>query len=123
MDRLPGACRITPHMVAAAGIGVRVQGMRRYYGLLLVREGKVRLVKVLDGERVLAEADCRGSSTGHYEPRLSAKGNRLQAWVDGQKLFEVEDGDRPLTGGAVALICEEGHMSCGPVTAAPPDER
>jgi hypothetical protein len=34
-------------------------------------------------------------------------------------LFDVEDADRPLTGGGVALICEEGRMSTDAVTVRP----
>jgi len=38
-------------------------------------------------------------------------GSRLRASVDGEPLLEVEDDDRPLEGGAVALVCEEGWMT------------
>ena len=54
---------ITPHLVASAGIGARVQGMRRYYALLLAEGGTVRLVKALDGERCWPRRTSRGSST------------------------------------------------------------
>ncbi|MEK7764788.1 MAG: ADP-ribosylglycohydrolase family protein, partial [bacterium] len=46
---------VTPHLIKTGGRGARVQGMRRYYALLLDRAGTIRLVKALDGERVLAE--------------------------------------------------------------------
>ena len=48
---------ITPHMVKSCGIGARVQGMRRYYGLMLGPNGRAQLVKALDGLTVLAEKD------------------------------------------------------------------
>jgi ADP-ribosylglycohydrolase len=110
---------LTPHMVEAAGVGARVQGMRRYYGLLLVRENKVRLVKALDGEKVLAEADFRWSFGGTYELKLQVVGNRITASVDGKKLFDVEDNDRPFMGGGVALICEEGRLAADLVAVQP----
>ena len=47
---------ITPHMAAATGIAVRVQGMRRYYALLLRDRDRIQLLRALDGDRVLAEA-------------------------------------------------------------------
>jgi hypothetical protein len=106
-------------MVEAAGIGARVQGLRRYYGLLLVRGNKVRLMKALDGEKVLAEADFRWSFGGVYELKLQVTGNRLTASVDGKTLFDLEDNDRPLTGGGVALICEEGRLGAEVVTVGP----
>lgn len=46
-----------PILAAAAGISARVQGMRRYHALLLVEGGKVRLIKALDGDQTLAEAE------------------------------------------------------------------
>jgi ADP-ribosylglycohydrolase len=107
---------VTPHMVEAAGIGARVQGMRRYYALLLCRDRKVRLIKALDGDRVLAEADYPWYFGGTYQLSLQVTGNRLTASVDGETLFEVEDTDRPLTSGGVALICEEGRMATEAVT-------
>jgi hypothetical protein len=38
-------------------------------------------------------------------------GVRLRAWIDDQLTFEVQDTDRPLDGGGVALICEEGRTA------------
>ena len=107
---------IVPHMVKAAGIGARVQGMRRYYALLLAEGGAARLVKALDGSTVLAEADVAWQFGGTYELSLQVVGRHLQAWIDGRLLFDVEDTDRPLAGGGVALICQEGRMSTDAVT-------
>mgnify|MGYP005844834631 CR=1 FL=1 len=51
---------LTPHLARACGVGVCVQGMWRYYTLLLTSTaqgvGVVRLVRVLDGTTLLAEA-------------------------------------------------------------------
>jgi ADP-ribosylglycohydrolase len=101
---------ITLHMVKAAGIAVRVQGMRRYYALLLCDDGKARLVKALDGDTVLAERDYAWSNGVTKEFTLRAEGNRLQASIDGELLFDVEDTDRPLTGGGAAFVVEEGRI-------------
>jgi hypothetical protein len=100
---------VRPHMVTSAGIGARVQGMRRYYALLLVKGGKARLVKALDGDAVLAETGFSWHFDVTYELSLKVEGNRLRASIDGEEIFDVEDDDRPLTGGAVALVCEEGR--------------
>ena len=107
------------HMAESAGIGARVQGMRRYYALLLCRGGKARLVKALDGEAVLAEADLSWQFDLTYELRLRVQGNRLRASIDGEGIFDVEDKDRPLTGGAVALVCEEGRAESESVRVRP----
>jgi len=110
---------ITPHMVKSAGVGARVQGMRRYYGLLLAPGGKAQLVKALDGNTVLAESRFGWEFGSTYSLKMQVAGNRIQGWVDGQHLFDVEDNDRPLTGGAIALICEEGRMASEAVTVRP----
>jgi hypothetical protein len=112
---------IAPHMVKAAGLGARVQGMRRYYALLLCNDGTARLTKALDGETVLAETSFSWTFGGTYELSLQVMGTQLHAWIDGRLLFDVEDTDRPLTGGGVALICEEGRMSTDAVTVRPAD--
>ena len=110
---------VRPHMVTSAGIAARVQGMRRYYALLLVRGGGARLVKALDGEAVLAEADFPWDFGLTYDLSLEVRGGRLRAGIDGEEIFDVEDGDRPLTGGAVALLCEEGRAESEVVRVRP----
>jgi ADP-ribosylglycohydrolase len=111
--------KITPTLVSSAGLGVRVQGMRRFYALLLCAGGKVRLIKALEGDHILAEADLAWEAWKGYELILQVEGVRLRAWVDGRLFFDIEDKDRPLEGGAVALICEEGHMMANEVTVKP----
>ena len=113
------AATITPHLSAAAGIGVRVQGMRRYYALLLRADGTAALVKALDGETALAETTYDWTFVRHYQLRLQVVGARLQAWINGQRLFEVTDTDRPLTGGAAALILREGCLTTDAVAVRP----
>jgi hypothetical protein len=110
---------VRPHMVLSAGIGARVQGMRRYYALLLARDGKARLVKALDGETVLAERDFPWLFDVTYELSLEVLGDRLRAGVDGVGIFDVRDTDRPLAGGAVALVCEEGRAESEVVRVRP----
>jgi ADP-ribosylglycohydrolase len=110
---------VTPHMVTSAGIAARVQGMRRYYALLLCNDGKARLVKALDGDTVLAETDFIWKFGTTHDLSLEVVGTHLRAWVDGQQLFEVDDADRPLTGGGVALLCEEGRTATQAVAVRP----
>lgn len=111
--------KVTPHMMKSGGVGARVQGMRRYYGLMLAEDGKAQLVKALDGITVLAEQDVGWKFRGTYDLRLRVTGNRLQGWVDDEQIFDVVDEERPLTGGAVALICEEGRMASHEVVVKP----
>jgi hypothetical protein len=105
--------------VTAAGIAARVQGMRRYYALLLGPGNRARLVKALDGDAVLAEADFTWAFGETYLLRLEVVGARLQAWIDDRQLFDVHDASQPLIGGGVALICTEGRMATDAVRVRP----
>jgi ADP-ribosylglycohydrolase len=110
---------VIPTLMVAGGIGARVQGMQRYYALLLCDDGKARLVKALDGNRVLAEEHLAWEVEKPYDLRLMVTGTRLRGWVDSRLLFDVIDAERPLEGGGVALVLEEGHMMCEAIVVRP----
>jgi ADP-ribosylglycohydrolase len=115
---------ITLHMAEAAGLAARVQGMRRYYALLLRRgEGerapKAQLVKALDGDRVLAEVDFPWEFGATHEFSLTVEGTEIVGAIDGQVLFRVADDDRPLTGGGIAYVVEEGRVMSDAVAITP----
>ena len=110
---------VKPHLAKAAGIAARVQGMKRYYALLLCDDNKARLVKALDGDTVLAEADFPRQLGRPYQFDLQVSGNRIVGSVDGNKLFDVADADNPLSGGGIALVCEEGRMTSESVAVQP----
>ncbi len=110
---------VVPHMACGAGVGARVQGMRRYYALLLAHDGRARLVKALDGDTVLAETPFPWQLDGQYTMAITVAGNRIRASIDGRPLFDIQDTDRPLTGGGIALIAEEGHVEYGEVRVGP----
>ena len=109
----------TPHMCESTGVAARVQGMRRYYALLLSRGGCVKLVKELDGTKVLGEVPFHWEFGKTYFLRLQVEGSRLKGWVGDRCLFDITDSDRPLTSGAVALVCQEGRAACNAVTVEP----
>ncbi len=113
------ASTVTLHMAKTAGVAARVQGMRRYYALVLCSDGKARLIKALDGDTVLAETDYAWTFGASKEFRLRVQGNRLQAAIDGQPLFDVEDTNRPLTGGGVAFVIEDGRIMSDAITVKP----
>lgn len=110
---------LVPHMCKATGIAARVQGLLRYYALLLCRDSIVRLVKVLDGETVLAEKVFSWEFGAAYNVSLQVQGNRLVASINGQVIFDHQDKENPLTTGAIALICEEGRVGCEQVAVQP----
>ncbi len=101
---------ITPWLVEAAGIGARVQGLRRFYALQLAAGKRVRLLKALDGDQVLAEQSFDWDLHRTYQMKLQVAGSRVRAWIDSLPLFEVEDRRNPLLGGAVAYVVDRGHI-------------
>jgi ADP-ribosylglycohydrolase len=109
---------IVPETVAAAGIAARVQGLKRYYGLLLLPD-EVRLVRELDGTTVLARAPfARRDYSAPHELALEVVGARLRATAD-DVVLEAEDA--AFAGGAVALVCDEGCLTTDAVhVGAPP---
>ena len=113
---------LMPQMAKAAGLAARVQGLRRYYALLLREDHTVVLVKVLDGERELARVPFHWQGGRTYKLRLEVDAAHLRAFVDDRMLFDLEDADRPLVSGAIALVCEEGTLSAEAVIVSPPKQ-
>jgi hypothetical protein len=121
---------ITPHMVRSGGIAARVQGLRRYYALLLAPQSRLVLVKHSGGqageagERVLAETGLDWQPRRTCELALEVSGDarrgvRLQGWADGRQVFDLLDEADPLEHGAVALVCEAGTLACESVHVQP----
>ncbi|HEU5086714.1 MAG TPA: ADP-ribosylglycohydrolase family protein, partial [Roseiflexaceae bacterium] len=104
---------LTPHMASACGLAARVQGMRRFYALQLLRAADgtraLQLLRALDGDTLLAEAPFDWQFGTAYTLELHVAGNRIQGAVDGQALFEVNDN--ALASGGIALVVEEGRVA------------
>ena len=100
----------------AAGVAARVQGLKRYYALLLRREGKVQLLRELDGATVLWEASFPVEEARKYEMTLLVDGARIAARVDGVAVVDMEDPNPALESGALGLVVEEGTLVCRSVT-------
>ena len=110
---------LTPHLSRAAGVAMRVQGLRRFYALLLREGNTVCLCKMLGSEVVLAEREFKWEYDQTYHLRLGGTGAHFQAWLDGQLIFDVHDPDAPLLSGGIALVCEEGSLSAGDIILHP----
>lgn len=106
---------LTPHLSSSAGLAAYVQGMRRYYALVLRPGNKVCLVKALDGETILAEAEFSWEFDNQYLFQLEVVGNKLRGLIEGQLVLEAEDTELPLGSGAIAILLESGCMEAGDV--------
>ena len=111
--------RLTPHLVKAFGLAARVQGLERYYAVLLSNQNMIKLIKRLDGEIVLAEKAFEWKFGQSYNLRIAIKGNQILVMVNRELLFNVEDADRPLSSGGIALVCEEGRVGTDEVSVSP----
>ena len=107
---------VTPHLVRRAGIAARVQGMRRYYALVLNAEGSVQIVRELDGTTVLAEAAFDVEFYRTYQLEIAVAGNTITAAVDGETVLQAED--EALTSGGIALLVDEGRTATQSVTVS-----
>ncbi|MDE2859761.1 MAG: ADP-ribosylglycohydrolase family protein [Chloroflexota bacterium] len=112
------AATAMPRVCEAGGIAVRVQGLQRYYALLLDQES-TRIVRVLDGETVLAQSDTGWSVERNYELKLKVEGAKLTAFVNGEQALEAIDPDNALTGGGIALIAQAGFIYFDKVAVKP----
>ena len=110
---------ITPWLMDAGGIAVRVQGLKRFYALQLVKGNKVRLLKALESDTILAEKDFEWEIHKTYTLKMQVSGSRIKAWVDGQLQFDVTDDGTPLSGGAVAYTVDLGHIASQAMTVNP----
>jgi len=115
---------LTPHAVQGFGLAARVQGMRRYYALILATHQNkrvARLIKALDGDHVLAETpfDWKLDSEASYALSVTVQGARVTAGIDGKNLFDVTDSQQVLSGGGIALVAEVGRLLSGPVRVTP----
>jgi hypothetical protein len=102
---------ITPWLMDAGGIAARVQGLKRFYSLQLAKGNKVRLIKALDGDTILAEGDFDWELNNTYQLKMQVTGNRIRGWVNDELQFEVFDADSPLLGGGVAYVVEQGNVT------------
>jgi hypothetical protein len=110
---------VTPALAKSAGIAARVGGLRRYYSLELSALGRVRLVKVLDEETVLAEESFTWEYGQTIQLALNVEGSRLRAWVNGVLFFDLLDRDSPLKSGGIAFVIEEGCLSSDWISITP----
>jgi ADP-ribosylglycohydrolase len=116
---------VTPHLAEAVGLAARVQGLTRYYALRLTGRDRVELVRRISlptrpgvpPETVLAGRDFRWEYGTTYRLAIRAAGTRLTASVDGEVLFDLDDG--ALTCGGVALLVTQGRTATQTVQVTP----
>jgi ADP-ribosylglycohydrolase len=115
--RVSSECTI--HHGAGAGLAARVQGIRRYYAVMLEPGNKARLIKRRDDERtVMAEAPFPWTLERAYRFSIEARGNEIIARIDGAQL-RAKDDAMPFADGGIGLVIQEGAASTDLVEVAP----
>ncbi len=115
---------VTPHLVQACGIAVRVQGMRRYVALTLdhdERGGRVlRLTeRIEDRQRIIEQPHAwEYGQTVHLQVRVAGREVHASA---GTTAIMLDDLATALDGGAIGLLVSEGRVAFEDVAIAPCD--
>jgi len=116
--------RIVSRMAAttgkAFGLAARVQGMRRFYALLLEKSDRAVLVRVYDDNiSRLAESAFKWAVDINYTFDLQIQGNILRAGLNGVELFEIQDDDTRLDCGAIAYLVDEACVLSASMEISP----
>jgi ADP-ribosylglycohydrolase len=104
---------VVPHLAASFGIAARVQGLERYYALIVSDDGRLAIIRRLDGTQVLAARAMAWDLDASYHLSLTVVGERIVGHVNGVESISASDG--ALRSGAIALVCKEGRIDVSDV--------
>jgi ADP-ribosylglycohydrolase len=90
------------------GLAARVQGLTRYYALMLGPNEAVRLIRNYDGVKALAEVPFHWNWSERYDFHLEVNRTTIAGSINGTELIRYNDPEAILLDGGIALICEEG---------------
>lgn len=108
---------VTPHLVSRAGVAARVQGLTRFYALMVTLDQKVQLVKSVHAETVLAEAEFNWTLGDTLNMSLNVNGDELVGEINGAVVLTATDA--ALDSGAIGLVVADGRTATNTVTVAP----
>lgn len=100
------------HLGNYGGLTIRTQGLRRYYGGRVTRDGKMQIVKVRDDiTEVLAETAFATEFEKNIAMKVSAQGSRIRFEADGVSLTAEDSATDAYHDGGVGLLIHEGALS------------
>ena len=113
---------IVLHLGDSFGLALRVQGLRRYYGVRVTNTGALQIVRVRDGEiLVLASSACRFGYETALAFDVTVRGTHIVATVGGVSIGAKDRTALAYRGGGVGLFVHEGAISADWISVAPPD--
>ena len=86
-----------------------MQGLTRFYALMVTRDQKVQLVKSLHQESVLAESEFCWSFGDTLHMALGVDGDELWGEINGQVVLSARDSS--LDSGAIGLVIADGRSA------------
>jgi len=110
---------VKPYLAKSFGICARVQGMRRYYALLLCNDGVARLIKASHTNKTLSKSTFGLDFGKKYDFSIKVNKDKIIAKINNNIIFKIKDNDNPLLSGGIALICEEGCIDINTVKVEP----
>jgi ADP-ribosylglycohydrolase len=105
------------------GLAARVQGLTRYYALMLGPKQALRLLRNYDSVELLEEVSFTWHWHQRYRFNLQVVGNVISGSVDGNELIRYHDPSTALRCGGIALVCEEGLIMTDEVSIAAVDDK
>jgi hypothetical protein len=100
------------HLGNYGGLAIRAQGLRRYYGARVTRDGKMQIVKVRDEDtKILAETSFDTELEKNIAMKVTAKGNRITFEADGVLLSAEDASPEAFSDGGIGLLVHEGALS------------
>ncbi|KAL7936000.1 ADP-ribosylglycohydrolase [Trichoderma chlorosporum] len=101
------------------GVAARVQGLNRYYALMLTKDKRLALVKAADDQRIeLTSMPFAWEDNQKYQLHLRVQGSKIEGQVGQFRLAAV---DEDYIGGAVGLVVTDGSLSADSITVSPVD--
>jgi ADP-ribosylglycohydrolase len=104
--------QVMMHLGNYGGLAIRAQGLRRYYGARVTRDGKMQIVKVRDeNTKILAETSFDTELEKNIAMKVTAKGNRITFEADGVVLSAEDASPEAFSDGGIGLLVHEGALS------------
>lgn len=117
------SAKITFEAAKQSGLAVHVQGMRRFYALVL-EPGKLKFIKSRDGIHELAEVALDWAFDETHELAIEVqtleREVHLTGYIDGRKVMNITDSHKPLVEGAIGIVLTEGRARVPSVSIRPP---
>ncbi|KAM5343294.1 hypothetical protein ACJ41O_014260 [Fusarium nematophilum] len=99
------------------GVAARVQGLNRYYALMLAKDKRAVLVKAKDEKRIeLTSRPFDWEYDIKYDVRLTVQGNKIRGNIGG---VELEVVDEDYADGAAGLVVTDGSLSADIISVSP----